>query len=200
MTAARQRSFSVKTPRESHKCRTTVAGISDPARSRARHCRSPPGGRHPVRDATLILLMYRHGFRSAKPWLYAGRLSTSMAGCLHVHRLKNGQSAVHPLRGPELRALRQVRRPIRDAVPVCLGTGRATDRPRGAPYCPAGWAGRRAHVSDPSAYAPACLWFYLANKGIDTRAIQQYLGHCNIQHTVRYTRLTPQRFTALWDD
>jgi integrase len=42
--------------------------------------------------------------------------------------------------------------------------------------------------------------FYLANKGIDTRAIQHYLGHCNIQHTVRYTRLTPHRFTAFWDD
>jgi type 1 fimbriae regulatory protein FimB/type 1 fimbriae regulatory protein FimE len=42
--------------------------------------------------------------------------------------------------------------------------------------------------------------FYLANKGIDTRAIQQYLGHCNIQHTVRYTALTPHRFTQFWDD
>ena len=42
--------------------------------------------------------------------------------------------------------------------------------------------------------------FYLANKGMDTRAIQQYLGHCNIQHTVRYTALSPQRFTQFWDD
>jgi type 1 fimbriae regulatory protein FimB/type 1 fimbriae regulatory protein FimE len=42
--------------------------------------------------------------------------------------------------------------------------------------------------------------FYLANKGIDTRAIQQYLGHRNIQHTVRYTALTPHRFTDFWDD
>src|SRR5262245_15232892 len=37
--------------------------------------------------------------------------------------------------------------------------------------------------------------FYLANKRIDTRAIQQYLGHCNLQHTVHYTALTPYRFT-----
>jgi hypothetical protein len=36
--------------------------------------------------------------------------------------------------------------------------------------------------------------FYLANKGVDTRALQQYLGHRNIQHTVRYTELTAQRF------
>ena len=42
--------------------------------------------------------------------------------------------------------------------------------------------------------------FYLANKGIDTRAIQQYLGHRNIQYTVRYTELAPHRFLDFWDD
>jgi site-specific recombinase XerD len=42
--------------------------------------------------------------------------------------------------------------------------------------------------------------FYLANKGVDTRALQQYLGHRNIQHTVRYTELTPHRFQNFWED
>jgi len=42
--------------------------------------------------------------------------------------------------------------------------------------------------------------FYLANKGVDTRALQQYLGHRNIQHTVRYTELTPQHFQDFWED
>jgi len=42
--------------------------------------------------------------------------------------------------------------------------------------------------------------FYLANKVVDTRALQQYLGHRNIQHTVRYTELTPQRFQDFWND
>jgi type 1 fimbriae regulatory protein FimB/type 1 fimbriae regulatory protein FimE len=42
--------------------------------------------------------------------------------------------------------------------------------------------------------------FYLANQGVDTRALQQYLGHRNIQHTVRYTELTPQRFQDFWND
>jgi site-specific recombinase XerD len=42
--------------------------------------------------------------------------------------------------------------------------------------------------------------FYLANKGVDTRALQQYLGHRNIQHTVRYSDLTPQRFQDFWED
>jgi site-specific recombinase XerD len=42
--------------------------------------------------------------------------------------------------------------------------------------------------------------FYLANKGVDTRSIQHYLGHRNIQHTVRYTELAPNRFNDFWDD
>jgi len=42
--------------------------------------------------------------------------------------------------------------------------------------------------------------YYLAAKGIDTRAIQEYLGHANISHTVRYTQLAPHRFDGFWDD
>jgi type 1 fimbriae regulatory protein FimB/type 1 fimbriae regulatory protein FimE len=38
----------------------------------------------------------------------------------------------------------------------------------------------------------------LANKGHDTRALQSYLGHRNIQHTVRYTELAPDRFKDFW--
>jgi integrase-like protein len=38
----------------------------------------------------------------------------------------------------------------------------------------------------------------LANRGHDTRALQAYLGHRNIQHTVRYTELTPTRFKDFW--
>jgi integrase len=40
--------------------------------------------------------------------------------------------------------------------------------------------------------------FALANKGHDTRALQAYLGHRNIQHTVRYTELSPDRFKNFW--
>ena len=39
-----------------------------------------------------------------------------------------------------------------------------------------------------------------ANDGQDTRAIQLYLGHRNIQHTVGYTQLSPQRFNEFWED
>ena len=40
--------------------------------------------------------------------------------------------------------------------------------------------------------------YALANAGHDTRALQDYLGHKNIQHTVRYTELAPTRFKDFW--
>ncbi|HYS84711.1 MAG TPA: tyrosine-type recombinase/integrase, partial [Bradyrhizobium sp.] len=42
--------------------------------------------------------------------------------------------------------------------------------------------------------------YALANAGHDTRALQAWLGHRNIQHTVRYTELSPDRFKAFWKD
>ena len=45
----------------------------------------------------------------------------------------------------------------------------------------------------------ACGYF-LASKGHDTRAIQDYLGHRDIHHTVRYTKMAPQRFESFWED
>jgi type 1 fimbriae regulatory protein FimB/type 1 fimbriae regulatory protein FimE len=42
--------------------------------------------------------------------------------------------------------------------------------------------------------------FKLANEGHDTRAIQHYLGHRNIQHTVRYTEMAAGRFRTFWRD
>ena len=42
--------------------------------------------------------------------------------------------------------------------------------------------------------------FKLANDGTDTRTLQAYLGHRNIQHTVRYSELSATRFNGLWKD
>ena len=45
-----------------------------------------------------------------------------------------------------------------------------------------------------SSHAATRCGFALANKGHDTRALQAYLGHRNIQHTVGYTELSRGRF------
>jgi hypothetical protein len=42
--------------------------------------------------------------------------------------------------------------------------------------------------------------YKLANQGVDTRTLQDYLGHRNIQHTVRYTKLSESKFKNLWPD
>jgi site-specific recombinase XerD len=61
----------------------------------------------------------------------------------------------------------------------------------------AGEAARLALKVHPHMLRHAC-GFALANKGHDTRALQAYLGHRNIQHTVRYTELSPGRFKDFW--
>ncbi len=63
-------------------------------------------------------------------------------------------------------------------------------------------AGEKAELSfpvHPHMLRHAC-GFKLANDGQDTRAIQHYLGHKNIQHTVRYTELSAGRFNDFWSD
>ena len=67
-------------------------------------------GRHAQRDATMILLAYRHGLRVSELVALRREQIDLHQGLLHVRRRKNGLPSTHPLRGPELRALRRVLR------------------------------------------------------------------------------------------
>jgi integrase len=67
-------------------------------------------GRHGHRDEALILLSNRHGLRVSELVALRWDQVDLDAGTLHVNRIKNGTPGVHPLRGPEIRALRQLRR------------------------------------------------------------------------------------------
>ncbi len=72
-------------------------------------------GRHGHRDATLILISYRHGLRVSELIALRWDQVDLKAGRLHVVRLKHGSPSTHPLRGPELRALRKVGREYPDS-------------------------------------------------------------------------------------
>lgn len=158
-------------------------------------------GRHGHRDATLILLAYRHGLRVSE--LVALRLDQVdlKLGHLHVARLKNGVASTHPLRGPELRALRRLQRDY-PASPYVFTTerrGPLTDSAVRKIVARAGEGAKLGFPVHPHMLRHAC-GFKLANEGHDTRAIQHYLGHRNIQHTVRYTEMAPDRFKGFWKD
>jgi type 1 fimbriae regulatory protein FimB/type 1 fimbriae regulatory protein FimE len=158
-------------------------------------------GRHGHRDATLILIAYRHGLRVSELIALRWDQVDLKQGALHVNRSKNGSPSVHPLRGPELRALRRLRRDYSNSPhvfsterkgPLAASTVRHVIKR-------AGHAAGFSFQAHPHMLRHAC-GYKLANDGHDTRAIQQYLGHKNISHTVRYTELAPQRFSNFWRD
>ncbi len=158
-------------------------------------------GRHGARDRTLVLLAYRHGLRVSELVSLRCDQVDLKAGQLHVSRLKNGIAATHPIRGPELRALRELKRAYPASPYVFVSE-------LGGPLTPATFRKLLARAGDtaklPFPIHPHMLrhstGYKLANDGHDTRAIQQYLGHRNITHTVRYTELSPERFKNFWKD
>jgi integrase len=158
-------------------------------------------GRYGQRDATLILIAYRHGLRVGELVSLRWDQVDFRASLLHVRRSKNGTPSTHPLRGPELRALRQLRRDWPEGEYVFVterGGPWTTDNARKM-VARAGEVAKLGFPVHPHQLRHAC-GFVLANKGHDTRALQHYLGHKNIAHTVRYTELAPDRFKSFWAD
>ncbi len=158
-------------------------------------------GRHGVRDATIILLMFRHGLRSAElvalKWLNVDL----QRDYLEIHRVKHGHDSIHHLRSPELRALRYLKRKYPDTNYLFVSERKAPLSTRSIRHIIAR-SGRLAHIPfpvHPHQLRHAC-GYYLAAQGHDTRAIQAYLGHKNIHHTVRYTNMSPKRFESFWTD
>lgn len=157
--------------------------------------------RHGHRNATLILLAYRHGLRVAELIaLRWDRIDLSKA-LLSVRRVKNGVDTVHPLHAPELRALRKLHRdyPETPYVFVTERRGPLTDSAVRKIVAQAGHEAGMTFPVHPHMLRHAC-GFTLANAGHDPRSIQLYLGHRYIQHTVRYTALSAERFKGFWND
>jgi type 1 fimbriae regulatory protein FimB/type 1 fimbriae regulatory protein FimE len=140
----------------------------------------------------MILLGYRHGLRASELCDLQWSQVELATGRLHVHRAKNGTPSVHPLRGEELRALRRLQR-------ECGPSPYVFQSERGGPMTPKSVWAKMPFPIHPHMLRHGC-GYALANAGHDTRALQAWLGHRNIQHTVRYTELAPDRLRISGDD
>jgi len=158
-------------------------------------------GRHGHRDATMILLAYRHGLRVSELVSLRREQVDLQEGLLHVRRRKNGLPSTHPLRGPEIRALRKLLRDYPDTPYVFVSERRSpmTEATFRKLVARAGDAAELGMPIHPHMLRHS-TGYKLANDGQDTRAIQLYLGHRNIQHTVLYTQLAADRFNGFWKD
>ena len=155
-------------------------------------------GRHRLRDSAFILISFRHGLRVSEAINLQWEQIGFRGGHLHINRLKNGNPSVHYLEEDEMQLLRRLRKI--SALPFVFVTELGGPPTRSTINKMVSKAGERAGIIfpvHPHMLRHACGYF-LANRGTDTRVIQDYLGHKSIQHTVRYTQLASARFRGLW--
>src|SRR3974390_131468 len=151
--------------------------------------------RYGHRDATLILVAFRHGLRASELCdLEWSQVEWGRNATLHVRRAKNGKPAAHPIRGDEMRALRELQRQT--------SSGYVFETERGTPFTTHAVNRLIKRIGERAGFPfkvhvhmlrHAC-GYALANAGHDTRAIQDWLGHRAIQHTARDTELSQERF------
>jgi type 1 fimbriae regulatory protein FimB len=161
------------------------------------------GSRNEARDRCLLLLMFRHGLRVSEACALQLDHVDVESRVIHVARLKKGLSTSQPLRADEMRVIKVWL--IERAKMKPTGKAFFVSERRTALSRKRAWAAIRRYgelaglplPAHPHMLRHAC-GFALADQGADTRLIQDYLGHRNIQHTVIYTAANPARFERLW--
>ncbi len=157
--------------------------------------------RYGHRNYTLVLISFRHGLRVSEAHdLRWAQIDFNLKK-IHVNRVKRGQPSIHPLRADEIKALLKLKKESIEHKYVFLSERHKPLSIRSMQSI-LEITGRKANFDFPVHFhmlRHSC-GFYLANRGIDTRAIQDYLGHTNITHTVGYTKLVSTRFDNFFDN
>ena len=159
--------------------------------------------RHGVRNFCLMLTAYRHGLRVSELIDIRHKDLDFDSARIYVRRLKGSLSTHQPIEGDELRSIRawlKIRENYPNANSNYLFLSERGPLTRQAVNYLTEEIGKRAKLGfkvNPHMLRHS-TGYYLANKGCDTRLIQDYLGHRNITHTVRYTRTSAHRFEGLW--
>jgi integrase len=156
-------------------------------------------GRYGHRDATAILVAFRHGLRSSELVDLQWDQIDLARKTLRLWRAKGGDPSTHYLSNSELRSLRRLQRENPPGSHVFVSE-------RGGPVTTAWFRKMMARLGEkagmPFGVHPHMLrhscGFKFANEGKDTRSLQAYLGHRSINSTVRYTAMAPHRFKG-WE-
>ena len=143
-------------------------------------------GKHAERDYCLIWMCFIHGCRVSE--INRWRLSDiDLEGkSIYIHRLKNGLKVSRTSRGSDSDWLFLSEKGIHLSRQRIYWLMRHYSELAGLEV--------NAH---PHMLRHGC-GFALADRGIDTRLIQDFLGHKNIQHTVLYTASNARRFKEVW--
>lgn len=139
-------------------------------------------GRHGTRDAAIILLMFRHGLRTAELVALKWSGIDLSGGYIEIRRVKHGHDTVHPLRAPELRALRQLQRDYPDTPYVFVSERKAPLSTRAIRHIIAR-AGRKSrnHSTSSSPSATSCLWL------LSGELWSRYKSHSRLLGTQEYS-------------
>jgi site-specific recombinase XerD len=157
--------------------------------------------RHGLRNHLMILLAYRHALRISEVTNLRVSDINLDEGRIYCRRLKGSVTNTHPMDGDEIRLCRRwfKERP-KTAIDFVFVSERGSPLTRQSAWRIVAEAGERAKLDldiHPHMLKHSC-GYYLANKGLDTRLIQDYMGHKQIQNTVRYTATNAKRFEGLW--
>ena len=156
--------------------------------------------RYPHRNYCLVLLMFRHGLRVSEASFLEWSQIDLDSETIYVRRLKGSKASTHPLKTIEIMALKLLERTNQNPY-VFLSERNQPLARRTIQYIIKD-LGQRANLgfpTHPHMMRHAC-GYRLANDGIDTRAIGEYLGHTQMQSTVIYTELSPHRFDNFFED
>jgi type 1 fimbriae regulatory protein FimB/type 1 fimbriae regulatory protein FimE len=160
------------------------------------------GNRDGARDWLMIVMAYRHGLRVGELTELRWTDVHFQTATLTVRRLKGSKDSTQPLQGDVLRSLRKLRRESSDGAAFVFLSE------RGAPFATDGFrkmlkraaaAAGLAHLNVNPHGLRHGTGHYLAERGTDTRTIQDYLGHRDIRRTAQYTEGSSARFQGLWD-
>jgi type 1 fimbriae regulatory protein FimB/type 1 fimbriae regulatory protein FimE len=158
-------------------------------------------GRHKERDRCLLLLMFRHGLRASEAAELKWDAIMLEEAEISISRAKNSNDGTHQLQPDEVEALIKVRELYPKSYFVFPNERGEHITPDGISKIierAAADAGLRIKAH-PHMLRHSC-GYYLANQGVPTADIQDWLGHRNIQNTVKYTAQNPKRFEKFkWD-